>query len=76
LRERPDDLPLLVEHSRRRFNERYGLTIDGVTPAAVRELAAHTWPGNVRELEAVLREAMIFKEQGRLEAEDLVRAGC
>jgi DNA-binding NtrC family response regulator len=64
LRERPDDPPLLVEHCRRRFNARYGLAIDGVTPAAVREVTAHTWPGNVRELEAVVREAMVLKGRG------------
>jgi two-component system response regulator GlrR len=71
LRERPGDLPLLVEHCRRRLNARYGLTIDGVTPTALRRLEAHTWPGNVRELEAVVREAMVLKGQGWLEAEDL-----
>jgi DNA-binding NtrC family response regulator len=71
LRERMEDLPLLVEHCRRRFNDRYGLAIEGVTPAAVRTLEAHTWPGNVRELEAVVREAMVLKGRGRLEAEEL-----
>jgi DNA-binding NtrC family response regulator len=71
LRERMQDLPLLVEHCRRRFNARYGLAIDGVTRAAAEALAAHAWPGNVRELEAALREAMVLKGRGRLEAEDL-----
>jgi DNA-binding NtrC family response regulator len=71
LRERPDDLPVLVEHCRRRFNERYGLAIDGLTPAAARVLAAHCWPGNVRELEAVLREAMVLKGRGWLDVADL-----
>jgi DNA-binding NtrC family response regulator len=71
LRERLDDLPLLVEHCRRRFNARYKLTIDGVTRAAMHELEAHPWPGNVRELQAVIREAMVVKGRGWLEAEDL-----
>ena len=71
LRERPEDLPLLVEHGRRRFNARYGLAVEGVTRAAAEALAAHTWPGNVRELEAVLREAMVLKGRGWLDAEDL-----
>jgi two-component system response regulator PilR (NtrC family) len=66
LRERPEDLQLLVEHCRRRFNERYGLGIDGVTRAALRELETYGWPGNVRELEAVLREAMVLKGRGWL----------
>ena len=60
-----------MEHCRRRFNARYGLAIDGVTPTAARALAAYTWPGNVRELEAILREAMILKGRGALEAENL-----
>jgi two-component system response regulator GlrR len=71
LRERLDDLPLLVEHCRRRFNARYGLAIDGITPAAAQGLATYPWPGNVRELEAVLREAMVLKGRGWLAAEDL-----
>jgi DNA-binding NtrC family response regulator len=71
LRERLEDLPLLVEHCRRRFNERYDLAIDGVTPGAVRELEAYAWRGNVRELEAVVREAMVLKGRGWLEANDL-----
>jgi DNA-binding NtrC family response regulator len=71
LRERPEDLPLLVEHCRRRFNARDRLAIDGVTRAALRALAAHSWPGNVRELEAVVREAMVLRGRGRLEVEDL-----
>ncbi len=71
LRERLEDLPLLLEHCRRRFNERYGLALDGVRRRVARALEAHTWPGNVRELEAVLREAMVLKGRGWLEAEDV-----
>jgi DNA-binding NtrC family response regulator len=64
LREQPEDLPLLVEHCRRRFNARDRLAIDGVTRAAVGALEGHSWPGNVRELEAVVREAMVLKGTG------------
>jgi DNA-binding NtrC family response regulator len=71
LRHRLEDLPLLVEHVRRRANARHGLAIDGVTDAAVRRLAAYAWPGNVRELEAVLTEAMLLRGRGWLPAEDL-----
>jgi DNA-binding NtrC family response regulator len=65
----------MVEHCRRRFNERYGLGIDGVTRAALRELEAHPWPGNVRELEAVLREAMVLRGRGWLGPDGLELAG-
>jgi DNA-binding NtrC family response regulator len=71
LRERLEDLPLLVEHCRQRCNQRYGLAIDGVTRAAMRTLEAQPWPGNVRELDAVLREAMVLKGRGWLGSDDL-----
>jgi transcriptional regulator with PAS, ATPase and Fis domain len=72
LRDRPEDLPLLVEHFRRLFNARHHLAIEGLTPGALRRLAAHRWPGNVRELEAVLEEAMVLQGEGTL----LMRRGC
>jgi DNA-binding NtrC family response regulator len=71
LRERPEDLPLLIEHFRRQANSRHHLAIEGVTPGAMRQLAAYRWPGNVRELEAVLEEAMILKGRGSLGPQDL-----
>jgi DNA-binding NtrC family response regulator len=71
LRERPDDLPLLVEHFRRQVTARHRLAIEGVTPGAVRRLTVYRWPGNVRELEAVLEEAMILKGRGWLQSQDL-----
>jgi DNA-binding NtrC family response regulator len=71
LRERPEDLPLLIEHFRRQVNSRHHLAIDGVTPGAMRQLATYRWPGNVRELEAVLEEAMILKGRGWLQPQDL-----
>jgi DNA-binding NtrC family response regulator len=71
LRERRDDIPLLVEHVRRQVTTRHGLRIDGVTDDALRRLAGYPWPGNVRELEAVLEEAMLLRGRGRLDAKDL-----
>jgi DNA-binding NtrC family response regulator len=71
LRERPEDLPGLVDHLRGRFNDRHGLTVAGLSPAALRRLANHPWPGNVRELEAVLEVAMIRRQAGVLEPADL-----
>jgi DNA-binding NtrC family response regulator len=71
LRERREDIPLLVEHLRRQANARYGLTIDGIAASAMARLVAYPWPGNVRELEAVVEEAMIVKGRGWLIAKDL-----
>jgi DNA-binding NtrC family response regulator len=71
LRERSEDLPLLVEHFRRQVNARHRLTIEGLTSSALDRLAGYPWPGNVRELEAVLEEAMILKGRGWLQPPDL-----
>jgi DNA-binding NtrC family response regulator len=68
LRDRRDDLLLLVEHIRRTVNLRHGLRIAGLTEGALARLAAHPWPGNVLELEAVLEEAMLLQGEGWLDA--------
>jgi sigma-54 specific flagellar transcriptional regulator A len=59
LRERPDDLPLLVDHFLRFFNGRYLKQIRRVTPEALRLLQAYPWPGNVRELRNVLERVYV-----------------
>jgi DNA-binding NtrC family response regulator len=71
LRERLEDVPLLVEQIRRQVNQRHRLAIEPLAPALLRHLAAHPWPGNVRELEAVLEEAMVLAGRGRLALGDL-----
>jgi DNA-binding NtrC family response regulator len=83
LRERRDDIRLLVEHFRRRINLRYGFSVPGVTREAMAVLEDHHWPGNVRELETVIEQAMIFRRAewvGRADldlfpGEDEVEAG-
>ena len=62
LRDRRDDIPLLVHHFVAAFNRKLSLRIDAVTPAAMRLLADYPWPGNVRELENVIERAMILAE--------------
>ncbi|MFT4570032.1 MAG: two-component system nitrogen regulation response regulator GlnG [Hyphomicrobiaceae bacterium] len=57
LRDRPDDIALLVNHFVRRMNVRERLNVRGVSPEAMATLTAHSWPGNVRELENVLLRA-------------------
>jgi DNA-binding NtrC family response regulator len=60
LRERREDIPLLVEHFVRRFAERTGKTIDGVDEKAMAELSRYDWPGNVRELENTIERAVVL----------------
>ena len=62
LRERPDDIPLLVEHFISRFNKRLGRAVDSVTPKATAAMMAHPWPGNIRELENLIERAVLLAE--------------
>jgi DNA-binding NtrC family response regulator len=71
LRQRREDIPLLVEHFRRQVNASEGLSVEGVTPEALARIENHRWPGNVRELEVVLEEAMIYQRGGWVKPEDL-----
>jgi DNA-binding NtrC family response regulator len=60
LRDRREDIPLLVEHFVRRFAERTGKTIEGVDDKAMTELVRYEWPGNVRELENTIERAVVL----------------
>ncbi len=62
LRERKEDIPLLIDHFLKRFNRKRKKAITGVTPAAMEILMKHNWPGNVRELENAIERAMILEE--------------
>ena len=59
LRERDDDLPLLVMHFLRRFSRELGKDTYGIAPEALDVLRRHPWPGNVRELQSVLKQALL-----------------
>ena len=59
LRERGDDLPLLVEHFVQRFARELGKDVQRVAPEVLDILRRHTWPGNVRELQSVLKQALL-----------------
>src|SRR5205807_5176457 len=59
LRERGDDLALLVQHYLRRFSRELGKDVQGVSPEALAILQAYAWPGNVRELQSVLKQALL-----------------
>ncbi len=59
LRDRKEDIPLLVMHIVKKLNQQYGKTVQGVSPAAMTYLVYQDWPGNVRELENFIARAMI-----------------
>ena len=78
LRERRDDIPLLVETFAARAAERSGRPHRAVSPSALKTLLAHEWPGNIRELENAVERAVILSDDGVLKASDLpesVRGG-
>ena len=60
LRDRPEDIPLLVRSLVGRFAARIGKRIEGVGQATMRRLTSYRWPGNIRELENVLERAVIL----------------
>jgi DNA-binding NtrC family response regulator len=71
LRERIEDLPLLVRNFVQRFSEEYGKTIHGLTPRAMILLERYAWPGNVRELEHAIGHACMMATGNMIDVRDL-----
>jgi formate hydrogenlyase transcriptional activator len=67
LRERLDDIPLLVNYFVKRFAERLGRPVLQVPPDVIVALKQHSWPGNVRELQNVIQRAVVSARHGALE---------
>jgi two-component system nitrogen regulation response regulator GlnG len=59
LRERGDDLPLLVRHYLWRFSGELGREVHNIAPEALERLRGYSWPGNIRELQSVLKQALL-----------------
>jgi serine/threonine-protein kinase PknK len=71
LRERPEDIPQLVDHFLGIFAARYKREKKVVTRDALRRLSEYQWPGNVRQLENVLLNSWVMSDEAELLAEDL-----
>ncbi len=69
LRERKEDIPLLVEHFLEKFNEKYGKKVR-IAPEAMEPLMEYDWPGNVRELENTV-ERLVVMNEGVVRSADL-----
>ena len=67
LRERKEDIPLLVRHFVMKHGTRLGKKIETIPKQAMRSLQAYSWPGNVRELENVIERAVIISQRSELE---------
>jgi two-component system nitrogen regulation response regulator GlnG len=59
LRDRGDDLAMLIQHFLRRFSRELGKEVREITPEALELLTRYPWPGNIRELQGVLKQALL-----------------
>jgi two-component system response regulator AtoC len=71
LRERREDIPLLVEHFLHRFAQRAGKLVDEIDESIMAELERYDWPGNVRELENTMERAVVLSTGRRLTRQSL-----
>jgi len=71
LRERKDDIPLLLTSFLTQFSEENGRSIEGFSNAAKRALLAYDWPGNIRELRNCIESAVVLTRSSVIEIEDL-----
>jgi DNA-binding NtrC family response regulator len=70
LRERREDIPLLVNHFVGKFSQAMNKRINRVSPPAMNQLQEQTWPGNVRELENAVERAMVVAQEPELKEQD------
>ena len=71
LKERIEDIPLLVEHFIEKHNKRTNLQIQNISKSAISYLQNYDWPGNVRDLENAIQSAMILAKDQIIKVEDL-----
>ena len=64
LRERRDDIPLLMRHFLHRFSQRHGKTVGSFAPEAVEALLSYAFPGNIRELENMIERGVLLADAG------------
>ncbi len=71
LRERREDLPLLVQHFIQSYNRQFGTQVRGISPRVQEIFEHHTWSGNVRELKHLIEGAMNLVDNGWIQEEHL-----
>jgi two-component system response regulator AtoC len=71
LRQRREEIPLLVKHFVEQNNRRLKTKVTGVDPEAMQHMLDYSWPGNVRELENSIERALVLSESARLMPTDL-----
>jgi len=71
LRQRLEDILILADHFLKQENRDHGLAVRGFTRHAKQQLRQHSWPGNIRELRNVVRAAVVMKQRGLIDVDDL-----
>ena len=71
LRERKEDIPLLINQFLTDCNKELGKTVEGFSPAAIQKMMTYQWPGNIRELKNKIKQAMVLTRNNVITAEDL-----
>jgi DNA-binding NtrC family response regulator len=75
LRERKEDIPLLVEHFLQKYNKRAKKQIISVSDQVIKLLMEYDWPGNIRELENTIERAVVLSKGNEIETENLLYHG-
>lgn len=75
MRERKEDIPLLINHFIKKFNKRTKKEIKKISPAVQKALMQYDWPGNIRELENTIERAVVLSQREEIELEDLFYHG-
>ena len=71
LKERTNDIPILLDHFLKQFAQKNGKPIQGVTPLARKRILAYGWPGNVRQLRNAAESMVVVDIDGRIDLDDL-----
>ncbi len=71
LRERPEDIPPLIDHFIENFSHSYGVQAKSVTADAMQKLVSYAWPGNIRELQNAIERAFALSLEPEIRVEDL-----
>jgi two-component system response regulator PilR (NtrC family)/two-component system response regulator HydG len=70
LRERAEDIPILIEHFMQKFSAQIQRKLDGIEPQALHALTSYHWPGNIRELEHAIERAVLLGKEARIGLRD------
>jgi formate hydrogenlyase transcriptional activator len=70
LRERPEDIPLLVRHFVRQFARQMNKSVEAISPNSMEALSRYPWPGNIRELQNVIERAVVVYTKGKLSVQN------